>query len=231
MGDEENKTAKHTKNDSKILLNGKDIKIINPKQSALEFKHSEIDDPLKNTPNNPWKTYFDDWEIWNRIKKDIHRTHQTYAFFRSNHMICTDSASKSYRFPFDISSSPPPITPSMSSTLTPNIQITNKLQTKSVPIISIPEHNNTFNEDDDSLSDSVSELNLDEKEQRKQSMAENEIISDIESVNDDDDPLQIQNIDLPPPAAQNIKIKSIHSTASPSISSHQHIDPNKKARI
>ena len=92
----------------------------NTKQSGLKplplhsvARHNTATpDPLANTPNNPWKTYFDDWEIWNRIKKDIHRTHQTYAFFRSNHMICEDSASKSYRFPFDIMSSPVPQTPS-----------------------------------------------------------------------------------------------------------------------
>ena len=63
---DDDKSSKHSKNDSKILVNGKDIKLLNPKQSALEFKQSETDDPLKNTPNNPWKSYFNDWEIWNR---------------------------------------------------------------------------------------------------------------------------------------------------------------------
>eukprot|EP01084_Bolivina_argentea_P183364 316424_1 len=114
--------SKHQKKDSKILINGQDINDVNNSKSRkksdnikpLDFKPTDHPDPLSKQPNNPWKTYFDDWEIWNRIKKDIHRTHQTYAFFRSNHMICEDSMSKNYRFPFDIASEPPPMTPSIS---------------------------------------------------------------------------------------------------------------------
>ncbi|ETO30522.1 TBC1 domain family, member 13, partial [Reticulomyxa filosa] len=50
---------------------------------------------------NPWLSYFEDWKIWNKIEKDIHRTHQSFAFFRSREMIHEKSLSKSYRFPFD----------------------------------------------------------------------------------------------------------------------------------
>jgi len=111
---------KHHKSrtESRILLNGQDINLMEQtpktKEKPLQFNEVSTPDPLSKHPNNPWKTYFDDWEIWNRIKKDIHRTHQTYAFFRSNHMIADDSASKRYRFPFDIAQSPPPMTPSVS---------------------------------------------------------------------------------------------------------------------
>ena len=32
--------------------------------------------PLGDEPNNPWKTYYEDWEMWIKIEKDINRTHQ-----------------------------------------------------------------------------------------------------------------------------------------------------------
>ena len=133
----------------------------------------------------------------------------------------------------------------MSSTLNLNVTTTTttikQKTSSSAPILKIPEHGmvNNASEQEDSSSESVSELDLDHLNvsvQRKQSSgAENEIISDIESVHEDDD--DDVNDDLPPPAAQNIKFKSsIHhqnngNNPSPSMSKANQIDPNKKARI
>ena len=47
----------HAKTDSTVLLNGQ----------PLDLQPAKGPDPLSAAPNNPWKTYFDDWEIWNRI--------------------------------------------------------------------------------------------------------------------------------------------------------------------
>ena len=99
----EKETDDNTKSDANTESNENDNKNGNG-FVAVEFDNiGNAIDPLADVPNNPWQTYFQDWEVWNRIEKDINRTHQTFAFFRSNHMIHKKSVSKKYRFPFDTS--------------------------------------------------------------------------------------------------------------------------------
>ncbi|ETO24733.1 TBC1 domain family, member 13 [Reticulomyxa filosa] len=140
------KDEKNTEH-ANIDVNAKANETTENKQLSFE-KLNSCTDPLSTNPQNPWLSYFEDWKIWNTIEKDIHRTHQSFAFFRSREMIHERSLSKSYRFPFDYDAVDPDIVDSRTGLA----QMTSRLHIN-------PRHSNDDDDNNDNDNDNDNDDN------------------------------------------------------------------------
>ena len=56
------------------------------RSNSAEIVIGKSDHPLNSQKDSKWKTYFEDYELWNLIEQDTIRTRQSVQFFQEEHL-------------------------------------------------------------------------------------------------------------------------------------------------